>query len=125
MRSESTSSAEAERAREAARPEATPRGKARTVVSPEDAHRFRNLMNASGQQRGMPQGEQSELDTLFAGPDVPLKFAEKDSEASMPADISAMLQTQRVMLEMPLAAAQSAPVAPNAQLADLIEIHVK
>jgi len=125
MRSESSSSAEAERAREATRPEATPRGKTRSAVTTEDKLLFRNLMHAAGQQRGMPQGEQPEIETALGGADVPIKFAEEKSDTALPADVSAMLQTQRVMLEMPSAAAQTTAPAPNAQLADLIEKHVK
>jgi hypothetical protein len=124
MRSESSSSAEAERAREASRPESAPRGKSRTVVSSEDAKRFRTLLDA-GRQHASPLPDATDITAPVSGLDEPMKIVEKDADVTMPADVSSMLHTQRVLLETPAAAAQSAMPAPSAQLADLIEKHVK
>jgi hypothetical protein len=124
MRSESSSSAEAERAREAARPENVPRGKSRTVVSPEDAKRFRSLLDA-GRQQASPQAEVTDITAPASSLDEQMKFMQKDADTPLPADVSSMLQTQRVLLEAPASVVQNAPPQPNAQLADLIEKHVK
>src|SRR4051812_36136698 len=100
MRSESSSSAEAERAREAQRPESAPRGKSRTVVSPEDAKRFRTLLDA-GRQRAAPLPAATDITAPVSGLDEPMKFVEKDADMTMPADVSSMLHAQRVLLEAP------------------------